>query len=74
MTAVSRVGGLHGPDIKTVRRVVRSGIPVLAAGGIASLEDLGSLRAAGAVGAVVGRALLDGTLDLTDALALAARP
>lgn len=74
VTSVARVGGLAGPDVETVRRVVRSGIPVLAAGGIASLEDLRSLRAAGAIGAVVGRAVLDGTLDLSEALDIAARP
>lgn len=74
VTAVARVGGLAGPDVETVRRVVRSGIPVLAAGGIATLEDLRSLRAAGAVGAVVGRAVLDGAMDLSEALDLAARP
>jgi phosphoribosylformimino-5-aminoimidazole carboxamide ribotide isomerase len=44
----------------------------LAAGGIATLEDLRAARRAGAVGAVVGRAALDGRLDLAEALAWAA--
>jgi phosphoribosylformimino-5-aminoimidazole carboxamide ribonucleotide (ProFAR) isomerase len=69
VTAVARVGRLEGPDIVTVKRVVRSGLPVLAAGGIASLDDLESLRRAGAVGAVVGRAALEGGIDLTGAFA-----
>ena len=70
MTAVARVGTLHGPDVATVRRVVRAGRPVLAAGGISNIADLRALRRAGAVGAVVGRAALEGGLDLGKALAL----
>lgn len=68
VTAVTRVGSLEGPDVATVKRVVRSGRPVLAAGGIASIADLGSVRRAGAAGAVVGRAALEGGLDLGAAL------
>ena len=70
VTAVARVGTLHGPDAATVRRVVRAGRPVLAAGGISGLADLRALRRAGAVGAVVGRAALEGGLDLEQALTL----
>lgn len=72
VTAVARVGALSGPDVDAIRRVARAGVPVLAAGGIASLEDLRAARAAGAVGAVVGRAALDGRLDLAEAFAWAA--
>lgn len=72
VTAVTRVGGLAGPDVDAIRRVARAGVPVLAAGGIASLEDLRAARDAGAVGAVVGRAALEGRLDLAEALAWAA--
>jgi len=68
VTSVARVGGLGGPDVDTVRRVMRRGFPVLAAGGIASLEDLVALREAGAVGAVIGRAVSEGSLDLGAAL------
>jgi phosphoribosylformimino-5-aminoimidazole carboxamide ribonucleotide (ProFAR) isomerase len=69
VTSVRRVGARRGPDLDLVRRVVRAGRPVLAAGGIASLDDLHALRAAGAVGAVVGTAVLDGSLDLSAAIA-----
>jgi phosphoribosylformimino-5-aminoimidazole carboxamide ribotide isomerase len=68
VTAVVRVGSSVGPDVESVRRVVRAGRPVLAAGGIRSIDDLRALRAAGAFGAVVGRAFLEGTLDLRDAI------
>jgi phosphoribosylformimino-5-aminoimidazole carboxamide ribotide isomerase len=69
LTSVGRVGDRTGPDLDLVRRVVRAGRPVLAAGGIATLEDLRALRAAGAAGAIVGTAVLEGSLDLAEAIA-----
>ncbi|HET9310472.1 MAG TPA: HisA/HisF-related TIM barrel protein [Actinomycetota bacterium] len=68
VTAIARVGSLEGPDVDTVRRVVRAGRPVIAAGGIASTDDLRAVRGAGATGAVVGRAFLDGGLPLEELL------
>jgi phosphoribosylformimino-5-aminoimidazole carboxamide ribonucleotide (ProFAR) isomerase len=69
VTSVARVGERAGPDLELASRVVRTGRPVLAAGGVASIADLQDLRAAGAVGAVVGRAALEGSLDLSAAIA-----
>jgi phosphoribosylformimino-5-aminoimidazole carboxamide ribotide isomerase len=64
-TAIDRDGTLDGPDLELVRRVVeRSALPVLAAGGIRSETDIDALENAGAEGAVVGRALLEGRLTL----------
>ena len=64
-TAIERDGTLDGPDVELVGRVVeRSGLPVLAAGGIRSDEDIDALERAGAEGAVVGRASLEGRLEL----------
>jgi phosphoribosylformimino-5-aminoimidazole carboxamide ribonucleotide (ProFAR) isomerase len=71
VTATRRAGGLEGPDVEVVRRVARAGRPTLAAGGIRSIDDLRALREAGAAGAVVGRAALEGRLDLDAALAWA---
>jgi phosphoribosylformimino-5-aminoimidazole carboxamide ribotide isomerase len=71
VTAVGRVATMEGPDLHLVRRVRRSGRPVVVAGGIASLGDLRAVREAGAEGAVIGRAALEGDLDLADALAWA---
>jgi phosphoribosylformimino-5-aminoimidazole carboxamide ribotide isomerase len=53
-----------------------SGLPVVVSGGIASLDDLRAVAARardGLVGAITGRALYDGRIDLAEALALAAR-
>ena len=64
-TAIERDGTLEGPDVDLVRRVVeRSRLPVLAAGGIRSDEDVDALEHAGAEGAIVGRAMLEGRLEL----------
>jgi phosphoribosylformimino-5-aminoimidazole carboxamide ribotide isomerase len=65
-TAVERDGTLGGPDVPLLTSVVeRSGLPVLAAGGVRSPADLLAVEAAGCEGAVVGRALLEGRLPLS---------
>jgi phosphoribosylformimino-5-aminoimidazole carboxamide ribotide isomerase len=65
-TAVERDGTMVGPDLELLRRVqARSGLPVLAAGGIRSVEDLETLAAIGMEGAIVGRALLEGGVPLS---------
>jgi len=64
-TAIERDGTLAGPDTGLVARVVeRSGLPVLAAGGIRSDADVDALARAGAEGAIVGRALLEGRIEI----------
>lgn len=63
-TNVRRVGELSGPDLEGLAVVLGAGRPVVAAGGMASQDDLHAVAAAGAEGAVVGRAALEGRLDL----------
>jgi phosphoribosylformimino-5-aminoimidazole carboxamide ribotide isomerase len=64
-TAIERDGTLQGPDVELVRHVVeRSRLPVLAAGGVGSDDDLEALAETGAEGAIVGRALLERRLSL----------
>jgi len=65
-TAIDRDGTMAGPDLDLLARVRdRSGLPVLAAGGIRSEDDLARLAALGLEGAVVGRALLEGRIPLS---------
>jgi phosphoribosylformimino-5-aminoimidazole carboxamide ribotide isomerase len=65
-TAIERDGMLGGPDLDLLHEVSdASGLPVLAAGGIRSESDLAAVAAVGCEGAVVGRALLDGSLPLS---------
>lgn len=74
VTAISRVGGLGGPDLAMLGAVAELGRPFIVAGGIASTDDLRSVREAGAEGAIVGRAAMDGGLDLAAAMVLAEAP
>jgi phosphoribosylformimino-5-aminoimidazole carboxamide ribotide isomerase len=62
-TAIDRDGTMGGPDVALLQRVAASGIPVLAAGGVTSERDLDAIAFCEA--AVVGRALLEGTLPLS---------
>jgi phosphoribosylformimino-5-aminoimidazole carboxamide ribotide isomerase len=64
-TAIDRDGTLDGPDVELLARVrALTRAHVLAAGGIASEADLAAVAAAGCEAAVVGRALLEGTIQL----------
>src|ERR1700710_2372132 len=70
VTAIERDGTLSGPDLRLLAgvRAVTDAI-LLAAGGFAALEHVAAARDAGCDGAVVGRALYDGSLNLREALA-----
>ena len=71
VTATARDGSLDGPDLPLLARLREtSGLPVLAAGGISSLEDIRQVREIGCEGAVVGTAVWTGRVPLEDALAL----
>jgi phosphoribosylformimino-5-aminoimidazole carboxamide ribotide isomerase len=68
-TAIDRDGTLSGPDLELIRAVrARFGGSLLAAGGIRNTADLEAVRAAGASAAVVGRAFLEGSLELPTSL------
>lgn len=69
VTSATRDGSLSGPDLSLVENVLAVGLPVLAAGGIATLDDLRALRRTGCEGAVVGSALMAGRFTLAEALA-----
>jgi phosphoribosylformimino-5-aminoimidazole carboxamide ribotide isomerase/phosphoribosylanthranilate isomerase len=69
ITTVQRVSTMTGPDVGALSIAVRLALPAIAAGGIASLDDLAIVREGGAEGAIVGRAALEGRLDLVRAIA-----
>jgi phosphoribosylformimino-5-aminoimidazole carboxamide ribotide isomerase len=69
VTAVARDGLGTGPDLGLYQRLVALDLgDIVASAGIASLEDLAAVRAIGCSGAIVGRALYDGSLDLRAAI------
>jgi phosphoribosylformimino-5-aminoimidazole carboxamide ribotide isomerase len=69
VTSTRRDGSLAGPDTELLTDALDAGVPVLAAGGIASLDDLRTLRDLGCEGAVVGSALWAGRFSLAEAVA-----
>ncbi|RIX31450.1 bifunctional 1-(5-phosphoribosyl)-5-((5-phosphoribosylamino)methylideneamino)imidazole-4-carboxamide isomerase/phosphoribosylanthranilate isomerase PriA [Amnibacterium setariae] len=75
VTDVTKDGTLAGPNLELLGEVLeRTGKPVVASGGISSLEDLQRLRSLtdrGLEGAIVGKALYAGAFTLTEALAVA---
>jgi len=77
VTDVTRDGTLQGPNVELLRRMVeKTGKPVVASGGISSLEDLRVLRELvplGVEGAIVGKALYAGAFTLPEALDVAGR-
>lgn len=76
VTAIERDGLLGGPDLELLGRLVDVGrCRVIASGGIGSTEDVLCVRELGCSGAIVGRALYEGRLDLSATIsALAATP
>lgn len=70
-TDINRDGAMQGPNVDATAALARAvSIPVIASGGVSSLQDLIALRdcGAGLNGAISGRALYDGALDLKAAL------
>jgi len=76
-TDIHRDGMQTGPNIESTRALAESiSIPVIASGGISSLEDVRALmriEPCGVIGAITGRALYTGALDLREAMALTKR-
>jgi len=70
-TDIDRDGAMQGPNIAATEALARSvTIPVIASGGVSALSDLIALRNTGVIaGAISGRALYDGAIDLAAALA-----
>lgn len=69
-TDILRDGAMGGPNIDATEALARAvSIPVIASGGVSSMEDLTKLKATGVIsGAISGRALYDGAIDLKTAL------
>ncbi|MEM6727821.1 MAG: 1-(5-phosphoribosyl)-5-[(5-phosphoribosylamino)methylideneamino]imidazole-4-carboxamide isomerase [Pseudomonadota bacterium] len=70
-TDIDRDGAMGGPNVAATEALAQAvSIPVIASGGVSSLADLEALRDTGVIsGAISGRALYDGALDLGAALA-----
>lgn len=72
LTSISRDGTLEGVNIDIIKRVCsRKDVWVIAAGGVANLNDLMLLKNVGVYGVVIGKALYEGIFALKDALKIA---
>jgi len=73
-TDIAKDGTLKGPNFEGLNEILDTvNIPVIASGGIASIDDikkLCKLKSKGLIGAITGKAIYDGTLDLKEALKL----
>ncbi len=68
-TDISTDGMLTGPNLKAVEKMVGTvGIDVIASGGVSSIQDLINLKNTGAAGAITGKAIYTGAIDLSQAL------
>jgi len=73
-TDIARDGMMQGPNIEATRQLAESiSIPVIASGGVSSLQDIENLmaiEASGVTGVITGKAIYTGALDLRQAVAL----
>jgi phosphoribosylformimino-5-aminoimidazole carboxamide ribotide isomerase len=68
-TDIRRDGTLAGPNLDALRDMIAiDGLDVIASGGIGSTADVEAVAATGAAGVIIGRALYDGRIELSEAL------
>jgi phosphoribosylformimino-5-aminoimidazole carboxamide ribotide isomerase len=73
-TDVGRDGMLGGPNVEATAEIAAAvAAPVIASGGVTSLDDVAALARRGLAGCVIGRALYEGRLDLAAAITVARR-
>lgn len=69
-TDISKDGTLSGPNLEQLREINEAvSCDIVASGGVAVLEDIRALRALGLYGAICGKSIYKGTLDLVAAIA-----
>lgn len=69
-TDIARDGMLAGPDLDGCERLVALGADVIASGGFASLSDVVAAGKVGCGGAILGRSLYEGSIELAQAVAI----
>lgn len=71
-TDISKDGMLSGPNFERTKQLADDvNVPVIASGGVSTVEDIKKLAQMNIYGAIVGRALYEGSLKLEDAIAAA---
>lgn len=73
-TDISKDGMLAGPNIERTRALVEAvDLPIVAAGGVTTVHDVRTLKSIGVAGAIIGRALYEGTITIEAALEAAGK-
>lgn len=68
-TDIATDGMLKGPNLKAMEEMIGAvGLEVIASGGVSSIQDLINLKSIGAAGAITGKAIYTGAVNLEDAL------
>jgi phosphoribosylformimino-5-aminoimidazole carboxamide ribotide isomerase len=68
-TDVAKDGMMTGPNYEQTRRLVEAGrVPVIASGGVGTIEHVREAKKTGAWGCIIGRSLYEGTVDLREAI------
>lgn len=71
-TDISKDGMLKGPNIQYSKELIqKTGLDVIVSGGITNLDDIKSIKKIGAAGAIIGKALYSGKIDLRKAIQIA---
>lgn len=66
-TDISKDGMMSGPNIEATKKLIEeTGMDIIASGGISTMEDMENISCIGASGAIVGKALFNGALDLRE--------
>jgi phosphoribosylformimino-5-aminoimidazole carboxamide ribotide isomerase len=74
VTDISRDATLVGPDVEGLGSMRdATAVPVIASGGVGSLDDLATLRALGVAGVIVGKAIYEGRFGVEEAVVACAR-
>ena len=71
LTSIERDGTLQGPDIQTLAEAVRSGVRIIASGGISGVDDIVRAKSAGCSSVILGKAMYDGRISIERAKAVA---
>lgn len=68
-TDIEKDGMLSGPNLKRTEELVKAAaVPIVAAGGVTTIDDVKKLKNTGVSGVIIGRALYEGTIFLSEAL------
>ena len=77
-TDIARDGMMQGVNVEATAQLARDGgIPVIASGGVTNIDDIKRLKtvaSSGIIGAITGRAIYEGTINVAEAQALADAP